>query len=57
MTDVRRPVDGQDQLRELKQRRVATRVKELAELLERRPDLRGVHLPADLADESLRWSA
>ncbi len=49
--------DDRDQLNELKQRRAAARAKELAELMERRPDLRGVHLPADLADESLRWSA
>ena len=57
MTDVRRPVDHPDQLLELKRRRAAARAKELAELMERRPDLRGVHLPADLADEGVRWSA
>jgi hypothetical protein len=54
MTEERQPADGPDQL---KQRRLAARTKELTELMERRPDLRGVHLPADLADESVRWSA
>lgn len=57
MTDVQQRADGPDQLTELKARRAAARAKELAELMERRPDLRGVHLPADLADESVRWSA
>lgn len=55
MTDV--PAEGADQLKELKQRRAAARAKELAELMDRRPDLWGVHSPADLAAESVRWSA
>lgn len=36
----------------------ATRsMRALSELLTQRPELRGVHAPADLTDESLRWSA
>lgn len=52
MTDVRRPDPT-----ELQQRRAAARTLELAELLERRPDLWGVYLPADLTAEGVRWSA
>lgn len=44
-------------LAQLRQRREAVRTKELAELLERRPDLWGVHRPADLAAEYVLWSA
>lgn len=29
----------------------------LSDLFERRPDLAGVYLPADLAAESVRWTA
>jgi hypothetical protein len=29
----------------------------LAELLARRPELRGVHAPADWLDDATRWSA
>jgi hypothetical protein len=29
----------------------------LSELLARRPDLRGVHAPADWLDDAIRWSA
>jgi hypothetical protein len=29
----------------------------LAELLDNRPDLHGVHAPADLAYEAIRWTA
>ena len=53
MTDGDSTID----LARLRQRRAAYRSKELAELLERRPDLWGVHLPADLAAESVLWSA
>ncbi|MBO0844362.1 MAG: hypothetical protein J2P22_02960 [Nocardioides sp.] len=28
----------------------------LSELLARRPDLRGVHAPADWLDDAIRWS-
>ena len=38
-------------------RREAWRVSGLTELLERRPDLAGVHPRADLAAEAVRWSA
>ena len=38
-------------------RRAAERARELAELMDRRPDLWGVHSPADLAAESVLWSA
>lgn len=37
-------------------RREALRTSGLSELLERRPELAGVHAPADLAAEALRWS-
>lgn len=40
-----------------RQRRAAVRAQELAALLERRPDLWGVYGPADLAAESVLWSA
>lgn len=40
-----------------RQRRLAHRAQVLAELLARRPDLDGVHDPADLVAESVRWSA
>ena len=36
--------------------RAIVRVRGLAELFERRPDLAGVHLPADLTAEAVRWS-
>jgi hypothetical protein len=35
----------------------ARRDSRLVELLEAREDLRGVHAPADLAVEAVRWSA
>jgi hypothetical protein len=40
-----------------RQRRVAARARVLSELLDQREDLAGVHGPADLAVEMLRWSA
>lgn len=55
MTARRRPTS--DDLSRLRVQREAARAKELAELLERRPDLWGVHRPADLAAESALWSA
>ena len=36
--------------------RAVLRVRGLAELFERRPDLAGVHLPADLTVEAVLWS-
>lgn len=41
---------------ESRRRREAVRTLGLCELLERRPELAGVHPPADLAAEALRWS-
>ena len=46
-----------DQLNRLRQQRADRRSQVLAELLERRPELWGVHSPADLAAESVRWAA
>ncbi|MGA8211763.1 MAG: hypothetical protein WB441_07955 [Nocardioidaceae bacterium] len=37
------------------QRRAAARSRDLTALLRDRPDLAGVHLPADLAVEAVRW--
>lgn len=41
----------------LKERRSAGRAAALDALLRERPDLAGVHRPADLAAEAVRWSA
>lgn len=38
-----------------KQRRAAARTRDLTALLRERPDLSGVHAPADFAVDSLRW--
>ena len=38
-------------------RRAATRAKDLAALMRRRPDLHGVYKPADVAAEAALWSA
>jgi hypothetical protein len=45
------------QLLLLKERRVAERAAALDELLRHRPDLAGVHGPADIAAESVLWNA
>lgn len=37
--------------------RVAHQARTLARLFERRPDMRGVHLPADHLFDAFRWSA
>jgi hypothetical protein len=37
--------------------RAMTHVRQLADLLDRRPDLAGVSLRADLTAEAVRWSA
>ncbi|WP_155992946.1 hypothetical protein [Nocardioides sp. URHA0020] len=37
--------------------RAVARVRALADLLARRPELTGVYRPADVTDEALRWSA
>jgi hypothetical protein len=40
-----------------KEVRAAARVRDLVELMARRPDLAGVYGAADLAAEAVRWSA
>ena len=40
----------------LRERRQAARSQRLSELLRQRPDLAGVHAPADWADEAVRGS-
>ncbi len=37
------------------QRRAAARTRDLTALLRGRPDLTGVHAPADLAADAVRW--
>ncbi len=54
--------DAQDKARSVRlaaaqQRRAAARARDLAALLRNRPDLAGVHAPADFAIESVRWCA
>jgi hypothetical protein len=44
-------------LQATKERRSAQRAAALDALLRHRPELAGVHGPADLAAESVRWSA
>jgi len=39
------------------QRRAAARTRDLTALLRQRPDLAGVHAPADFAVEAVRWCA
>jgi len=39
------------------EQRAATWARELADLLQRRPELAGVYGPADLTAESVRWCA
>jgi hypothetical protein len=41
----------------VKRDRAAARSRDLVELMWRRPDLAGVYRPADVAAESVRWSA
>lgn len=56
--DERDERDGrEDRLRRARQAWLAQRAHGLAELLDRRPELSGVHDPADLVAESVRWSA
>jgi hypothetical protein len=40
-----------------RERRAASRLRDLNALLRSRPDLRGVHRPADVAAEAVAWSA
>jgi hypothetical protein len=44
-----------DRLTAAAQRREAARTRDLTALLRERPDLDGVHAPADFAVDSLRW--
>jgi hypothetical protein len=44
-----------DRLTAAKQRRAAARTRDLSALLRDRPDLAGVHAPADFAVDALRW--
>jgi hypothetical protein len=44
-----------DRLSAGKQRRAAARTRDLTALLRDRPDLAGVHAPADFAVDALRW--
>ena len=39
------------------QRRAAARTRDLSALLRERPDLAGVHAPADFAVDAVRWCA
>jgi hypothetical protein len=44
-----------DRLAAAQQRRAAARTRDLTVLLRDRPDLEGVHAPADFAVHALRW--
>jgi hypothetical protein len=54
----KRPDDARehDTVVSRRERRLATWAHELNALMERRPDLSGVHAAADLAVEAVRWS-
>lgn len=46
-----------DRLAAAAQRRAAARTRDLTALLRERPDLAGVHAPADFAVDAVRWCA
>ena len=46
-----------DRLAATAQRRAAARTRDLSALLRERPDLAGVHAPADFAVDAVRWCA
>ena len=46
-----------DDMTQFRQRRAAKRARQLADLMVRRPELQGVHPAADVASESILWSA
>jgi hypothetical protein len=46
-----------DRLAAAAQRRAAARTRDLSALLRERPDLAGVHAPADFAVDAVRWCA
>lgn len=49
--------DETTRLAAMRERRAAARTERLGALLEQRPELAGVHRPADWAAEAVRWSA
>jgi hypothetical protein len=57
MTAVQSDEKRVEDLAPLHQRRAAERAKSLADLMGRRPELLGVYKPADVAAESVLWSA
>jgi len=46
-----------DRIAAAAQRRAAARTRDLSALLRERPDLAGVHAPADFAVDAVRWCA
>lgn len=50
-TETRRP----DPAASAQQRRAAARTRDLTALLRERPDLAGVHAPADFTVDAVRW--
>lgn len=50
-TETRRP----DPTASAQQRRAAARTRDLTALLRERPDLAGVHAPADFTVDAVRW--
>jgi hypothetical protein len=48
---------GNERLAAAAQRRAAARARDLTALLRDRPDLAGVHAPADFAVDAVRWCA
>ena len=64
-TVVHRPINSLDpveavqteRLTAAQQRRAAARARDLTALLSERPELSGVHAPADFAVDAVRWSA
>jgi hypothetical protein len=50
-------LDRADRLTAAQQRRAAARTRDLTALLRERPDLAGVHPPADFAVDAVRWCA
>lgn len=49
--------DQAQRLTSAQQRRAAARARDLTALLRERPELSGVHAPADLAVDAVRWCA
>jgi hypothetical protein len=58
-TDSPDPVDlvQTERVTAAQQRRAAAHARDLTALLSERPELSGVHAPADFAVEAVRWSA